>query len=94
MENDLFNCAIESILGMSDSGKKRGEGSFDEEMLLFVNFNNVMLDIMLTQLRRKKCTVDLKAVLTDTNKSFTPIELCNELKAEREAIQKGRTAHT
>lgn len=88
-----FNKKIASIIGLSDDNSENGAGEFDEEMLLFVGFNNTYLDIMLSQLRQKKSRVDLKAVLTETNKNFTPFELYNELKAEREAIENGTQLH-
>ncbi len=91
--SDMFGNRIDFLLGLSDDDTAKGESVFDDEMLLFAGFNNTMLDIMLSQLRQKKSRVDLKAVLTETNKSFTPYELRCELKAEREAIQNGSTAH-
>lgn len=91
IDKELYNSTIESIL--KDCPNKSGADSFSDEMLLLVDFNNVMLDIFLSQLKQKKSRVDLKAVLTETNKSFTPCELYKELCAEREAILNGSAAH-
>ena len=52
-----------------------------------------MLNLVLTQLIRQKTPVALKAVRTDTNAQFTSYGLYRELCAEREAIQRGVTAH-
>jgi hypothetical protein len=91
IDKELYNSTIESIL--KDCPNKSGADNFSDEMLLLVDFNNVMLDIFLSQLKQKKSRVDLKAVLTETNKSFTPCELYKELCAEREAILNGSSAH-
>lgn len=93
VDSSMFGCKLEFLLGISEDDICKTESCFDDEMLLFAGFNNTILDIMLSQLRQKKARVDLKAVLTETNKSFTPYDLCVELKAEREAIKKGSQLH-
>ena len=70
------------------------EGSFfDDEMLYLVDIDGGLLDILLFQLRKRKLSVALKAVKTDTNIHYTSYELFRELSAEREAIRNYKTAH-
>ena len=94
VEPEDFGRPIGVLLGVSDSTENKDGSFFDDEMLYFSDIQGGMLDILLTQLRRRKLTVALKAIKTETNLGFTSCELAKELKAEREAIQKGITAHT
>lgn len=88
-----FGRPIGALLGLSDSSGIQPDAAFDEELLYFVDIDGGLLDILLFQLRKRKLTVPLKAVKTDTNITFTSWELYRELSAEREAIRKGMTAH-
>lgn len=67
---------------------------FTEEMMLFANVPNSVLDKILTQLKKKKATVALKAVLTETNSSFNSYELFKELSAEHKAMEQGSSVHS
>lgn len=93
IEKDEYGYTLGHLLGMShDASEKDGE-DFDDEMLYITGLNGSMLHLFLDQLRRKKLSVPLKAVQTDTNVCFTSSELHRELCAEREAIAKGTQAH-
>ena len=81
------------LLGVIDDDTAEADARFEEEMLYFSDISSGMLDIILAQLRRRKCTVALKAVRTETNVQFTACELCRELSAERAAIARGQQAH-
>ena len=76
-----------------------GEGAeapyedFDGEMLYIAGIRGEMLNLFLDQLRRKKLSVPLKAIMTETNRGFTSAQLYRELCAEHEAIKKGLSAH-
>lgn len=95
VEKADFGKPIAALLGEATDEAAQAERSmdFDEEMLYFADINGGFLSILLDQLRRKKLTVALKAVKTETNVRFTSYELYRELCAEREAIQSGRTEH-
>ena len=93
VEKEEFGYRIAYLLGLSaDDVRKEGE-DFSEEMLLLSDIGGGMLNLFLTQLIRQKTPVALKAVRTDTNMQFTSFELYKELSAEREAIQRGVSAH-
>ena len=81
------------LLNIDDNSVKAEGDDFRGEMMLLVDFNNGMLDLFLALLRKKKCTVDLKAVLTDTNKNFTSYELFSEISKEHEAMSREESYH-
>ena len=89
---EKFGLPVVCLLDESEGEAKEGE-MFEEEMLYFADINGGFLSILLDQMRRKKLSVALKAVKTETNVNFTSFELYRELSAEREAIAKGKTAH-
>ena len=81
---------LSALLGMSADRSSKPCGELDGEMLYFAGFNGGLLNIFLDQLRRKKASVALKAVMTETNVDFTPYELYCELKSEHEALSQRR----
>ncbi len=88
-----YGLTLENLLDLSKSNSK-GEGEdFNEEMLLLVDFGEGTFNLFLSLLRKKKCTVALKAVLTDTNRTFTSFELYNEISKEHKAMTKGEIYH-
>lgn len=64
-----------------------------EELLIFHQFTEPLLDAFLADIRRAG-GVRLKAVVTPTNASWNVCALYDELKAERAAIEQQRRAHT
>ena len=88
-----YGLTLEALFGFTEEKTRRDGEDFDDEMLYIAGVQGGMLDIFLDQLRRKKLTVPLKAVMTQTNLSFTSYELHKELCAEREAIATGMQAH-
>ena len=63
------------------------------EMLVMHGFDQAMLDAFLRFFREEGVRrVELKAVLTPTNASWTAVELSRHLAAERDALQKRRRA--
>ena len=65
-------------------------GGFEDEMLYFAGFPDALLNIFLKLLRQRKCTVALKAVMTETNMNYTSTELYKEISAEHQAMQGGK----
>lgn len=60
--------------------------AFEEPMLLFCGFSAARLDLALNGLRREGLSVPLKAVLTASNRSWTPLALHDELVREHAAL--------
>ncbi len=81
-----------SLLG-EDGDMQKPYEDFSDEMLYMSGLHGGMLNLFLDQLRRQKLSVPLKAIETETNRTFTSYELFRELCAERDAIMKGTTAH-
>ena len=76
-----------------DPGQTTEPRPFTEELLVFDGFGERMLDAVLTELRRRRVHVALKAVVTPTNAQWTAAELYDELCQERAAVAEGRQAH-
>lgn len=72
-----------------DSVPEKYEGSeFDDEMLLISDFTDTMLNQLLNTLRKSAVRINFKAVLTETNKKWNPIQLYEELGKEHEQLNK------
>ena len=93
VEKHEYGYSLGYLLGLTEDDTARDSENFDGEMLYIAGLRGGMLNLFLDQMRRKKLTIPLKAIQTDTNMGFTSYELYKELCAEREAIQKGMTAH-
>lgn len=93
VEKDKYGYSLEYITGISDNPDITDSEDFDDEMLLFVNLSNVMLDKVLNTMRKKKATVELKAVLTETNKKYNSSQLHKEINEEHNAMQQGNSIH-
>ena len=81
------------LIGLIESDEVRPGEDFDEEMLYLADIRGDLLNLLLGLMRKRKVSVALKAVKTDTNITFTSYELYRELSAEREALSGGTTAH-
>ncbi len=66
--------------------------SFSEEMLILHELSGSQLNAFLDILRKEDLQVALKAVSTESNRSWTAARLCEELKAEHSALQRIRNA--
>ena len=93
VEKEQFGKKLGCLLGLIADDSAADGADFDEEMLYLADIDGGMLSIFLSQLRRVKAPVALKAVKTDTNVNFTAYELYREISAERDAIASGTQAH-
>ena len=66
------------------------EEAFTGEMLVMCGLSSPQFSAFLNALRQNRCTVALKAVLTETNAAWDSLRLHRELAAEHEALQKVR----
>lgn len=76
----------------SEAGGEVYEGEpLGDEMMVLVGFSSGRIDILLSEIRKAKLDrINLKAVLTDYNKGWNSIQLCEELKKEHEAMAQMR----
>ena len=82
---------LEEIL--SGAPERTGEPAFSEELLVMSGLGERQMDVLLTELRRQRIPIALKAVVTPTNAGWTAAELYTELCRERAAFAAGRQAH-
>ena len=61
---------------------------FAGEMLVLCGLSSAQFGAFLNALRQNRCTVALKAVLTETNAAWSAARLYRELAAEHAALQK------
>lgn len=66
---------------------------FTEELLVLCGVAPGAMDLLLTELRRRRVPIALKAVLTPTNAAWPISRLYAELCREREALTRGDPAH-
>jgi hypothetical protein len=59
-----------------------------EEMLLISDFTDPMINQLLLALRKSSVRINLKAVLTQNNEKWNPIQLYEELRKEHEQLNK------
>ena len=87
---------ISALCGLSAPVEAAPAANFPEEMLIFCHMDNALVNRFLQICKQLRfAPVDLKAILTPTNAEWTPVQLRNELKQEREAVLSGDTAeHT
>ncbi len=84
---------IGALCGLAEPTAATAAEAFPEEMLIFCHMDNAQVNRFLQSAKQMRwAPVALKAILTPTNAEWTPIQLCAELKQEREAILKGETA--
>lgn len=65
---------------------------FSGELLIMAGLTGKTLDLLLQGLRRQRVHIPLKAVLTETNASWTLVQLYEELCRERDAFAAGESA--
>lgn len=87
-----FSKPLKSVLGLesvSSSDADAPEKLFEGEMLVMHALDNRQFNSFLDSLRSFDISVPLKAVVTDTNISWSSEKLYRELSSERKAISAG-----
>lgn len=72
--------------GCIDEDKEKYPDRFSEEFMLLCGVDRAMLDKVLNFMNKKKISISLKAMLTETNKDWSVSKLISEIKAERDEI--------
>lgn len=92
-----YNMTLENIINAPavTAAAQAAEGeAFTSEMLVMANLTGAQMHLFLDDFKHFGIPpIPLKAMLTNTNKAWTPLQLCRELSAEREALSRGMTAH-
>lgn len=76
-----------------ETAEGAAEAPFAEELLVLCGVGAGAMNLLLAELRRRHVPIALKAVMTPTNAAWTMQQLHAELCREREAIEKGESAH-
>ena len=88
-----FAQPIGALCGLNESVEAAQVETFAEEMIVFCHMDNAMVNRFLQTAKQMRfAPVALKAILTPTNAAWTPVQLCDELKQERQAVMQGNTA--
>ena len=88
-----FAQPIGALCGLSDRAEADAPDAVPEELLVFCHMDNAAVNRFLqTAKQMRYAPVVLKAILTPTNAAWTPVQLCAELKQERQAVLQGETA--
>lgn len=81
-------------LSPAEKAQEDAEEAFREEMLVMCDLPSPVFSAFLNALRQNRCTVALKAVLTQTNAGWSSAKLHRELAAEHEAMkQAAKSVH-
>lgn len=82
-----LQAVIAEKMGYSAAGFPWSE--FAEPMLVMSGLESEDIDEVLAALKRNQIRIDLKAIVTPTNQSWTSLQLYGELCREREAMRRG-----
>ena len=89
---ELYTVPLEMLLGLKQPDKILQNPGIElpEPMLVMHGMSSEGVDAVLKLLRENKIRIDLKAVTTPTNLSWTALQMFAELQREREAFRKQR----
>ena len=87
-----FDRPIGYLAGLEgfDAAETDAGEPFAGEMLVLCGLSSAQFSAFLNALRQNRCTVALKAVLTETNARWSSVELHRELRREHDALQKAK----
>ncbi len=92
IRKELYTVPLEMLLGLKQPDKILQNPGIElpEPMLVMHGFSSEGVDSVLKLLRENQIRIDLKAVTTPTNLSWTGLQMFAELQREREAFRKQR----
>lgn len=80
--------ALAGLAGVEAGGSVYDGPGFTEEMLVMKGFTGTQIDDMILRFRKEKLEkINLKAVITETNKTWDSITLYENLKEEHEQMK-------
>ncbi len=90
IRKELYTVPLEMLLGLKQPDKILQNPGIElpEPMLVMHGFSSEGVDSVLKLLRENQIRIDLKAVTTPTNLSWTGLQMFAELQREREAFRK------
>lgn len=95
VSREEYGLPIGSLLGLDGiSLNTPEEGFFHEEMLIMHQLSPAQFNGLLQGLRLARAPIALKAVVTETNQSWSSLRLWRELSAEHEAMNRLKQAES
>ena len=90
IRKELYTVPLEMLLGLKQPDKILQNPGIElpEPMLVMHGMSSEGVDAVLKLLRENKIRIDLKAVTTPSNLSWTALQMFAELQREREAFRK------
>ena len=90
IRKELYTVPLEMLLGLKQPDKILQNPGIElpEPRLVMHGFSSEGVDSVLKLLRENQIRIDLKAVTTPTNLSWTALQMFAELQREREAFRK------
>lgn len=86
-QEDTVNL-MEHVKVQDTDGAENENDSIQEEMMVMYGFSGSRLDELLNALRKNQARINLKAILTETNKEWSSYVLYQELKKEHEMMRR------
>ena len=93
VKKEAYSQTIGYLAGLKDmeeNPEKYAGEELEQEMMIFAGLSNQRLDELLKAMRKVGVRVDYKAILTETNCTWTVPELYKELVSEHESMKKLR----
>ena len=90
VEKREYSLPVGGLAGLSGIKSEGGSGNIDGEFMVICGYSGAGLDVVLDALKMSGVGREtLKAVLTETNASWSGPKLYNEVRAEHEAMNRG-----
>lgn len=86
VDASLYECTLMDIANGTAQGKYEGEAP-DKKMLVMCGFSSSQMSILMMFMHKNKARMDYNAVLTDTNKDWSPLQMLEEMEKEKQAIE-------
>ena len=83
VDKSLYDTALRDISGKAP----------DKSMIIMCGLGSGNMNSVLTMLKKSGADITYKAVLTETNASWTPIKMFEEMERERLAIEQARLSN-
>lgn len=87
-ERGDFEKSVGELAGFQNITPIDGQIDFDDELMVIQGLLGGDFDKFLKTLRANEIIVPYKAMLTETNKSWTPAELAKQIKLEHEQMKR------
>ena len=85
--------ALAGLSGYVRKGEVYTGAALEEPMLVFCGFTGPRMNLAIAAMRKNGVKIPCKAMLTEYNRDWLPLQLLKELQEEHAAMTKGNPAH-